>query len=158
MGMDLSSGSAKKARRQTPRPSMNVTPLVDVVLVLLIIFMVITPLMTKQVWARVPLKDDPAQAPPPADAKSEPPVVLTLGRDGHLRVNREIIPVEALSERLTRIFAARADAVLFFDAEDDVPWDSAMQAIDRARGSVKTVAVLTEAVDAPANGATVTRP
>ncbi len=126
------------------RPSMNVTPLVDVVLVLLIIFMVITPLMTKQVWMRVPLKDDAAALPPPPD-ETNPPVVLTLERDGTLRVNQEAVLPAELPTRLSRIFAARADQVLFFDAADDVPWDDAMATLDLARQSVKTVAVLPEA-------------
>lgn len=151
MGVNLgtsggASGSSKVKRRKGPGPLMNVTPLVDVVLVLLIIFMVITPLMTKQVWARVPIKDDPAQPPPPAQSDPEPPVVLSLGRDGHLRINGDIVSAEELEPRLQRIFAARADAVLFFDAEDDVPWDDAMVAIDQARKAVKTVAVLTDAI------------
>ncbi len=138
--MGFAVGGPKKKGAQ---PAMNVTPLVDVVLVLLIIFMVITPLMTKHVWMRVPVKDDATATPPPTDDPN-PPVVLTLKQDGSLQVNQDVVSRDELSNRLGRIFAGRADQVLFFDAEDDVPYDDAMQVLDLARNAVKTVAVLPE--------------
>ncbi len=134
-------GGRKKKRGA--QPAMNVTPLVDVVLVLLIIFMVITPLMTKHVWMRVPVKDDVSEPPPPTDDPT-PPVVLTLKQDGSVLVNQDTVSRADLPTRLSRIFAGRADQVLFFDAEDDVAYDDAMQVLDLARNAVKTVAVLPE--------------
>ena len=76
MAMALSAGG----RRRGPLPVMNVTPLVDVALVVLIIFMVVTPLMTKTFWIHVPTKDDsdkkePAAAPP---ADADKPLVMTV--------------------------------------------------------------------------------
>ena len=65
MGMDISTGP-----KRSVRPSMNVAPLVDVVLVLLIIFMVITPMLTKQLTVNVPNKPDKAEPPPPPDPRS----------------------------------------------------------------------------------------
>ncbi|MGA9525428.1 MAG: biopolymer transporter ExbD [Myxococcaceae bacterium] len=138
--MAFAVGGPKKKGAQ---PAMNVTPLVDVVLVLLIIFMVITPLMTKHVWMRVPVKDDVSEPPPPADDPT-PPVVLTLKQDGSVLVNKDTVSREELANRLARIFSGRADQVLFFDAEDDVAYDDAMQVLDLARNAVKTVAVLPE--------------
>lgn len=133
----------------TPRgriqPSMNVTPLVDVVLVLLIIFMVVTPLMTKQMWMPVPPKTD--EAAPPAIENPIPPLVLTLGTDLVPRVNNEPIPREQLRERLGRMLNARAEKVVFFDAHEDVPYAEAMALLDFVRGGgVKTVAVLADPV------------
>ncbi|NVJ06600.1 biopolymer transporter ExbD [Myxococcus sp. AM001] len=123
------------------RPAMNVTPLVDVVLVLLIIFMVVTPLMTKQMWMTVPAKgDDLEAAAPPPDAK--PPVVLTVDKSGVLRINREEVPRDQVVARLQRMLNARPDKIVFFDASDDVPYGAAMDVLDLARGGDITVGVL----------------
>ncbi|MFP2906675.1 ExbD/TolR family protein [Pyxidicoccus sp. 3LFB2] len=123
------------------RPTMNVTPLVDVVLVLLIIFMVVTPLLTKQMWMNVPAKSD-KQDPPPPPPDALPPVVLTVDRTGVLRINREEVPREQVVARLQRMLNARPDKIVFFDAGDDVPYGAAMDVLDLARGGNITVGVL----------------
>jgi biopolymer transport protein ExbD len=123
------------------RPSMNVTPLVDVVLVLLIIFMVVTPLLTKQMWMTVPAKNDKQdQPPPPPDAL--PPVVLTVDKTGVLRINREEVARDQVVARLQRMLNARPDKIVFFDAGDDVPYGAAMDVLDLARGGNITIGVL----------------
>ncbi|ABF89022.1 tonB system transport protein, ExbD/TolR family [Myxococcus xanthus DK 1622] len=135
MAFDLGGGKG------SIRPAMNVTPLVDVVLVLLIIFMVVTPLMTKQMWMTVPAKGDDQEAPPPPpDAK--PPVVLTVDKSGVLRINREEVPRDQVVARLQRMLNARPDKIVFFDASDDVPYGAAMDVLDLARGGDITVGVL----------------
>jgi biopolymer transport protein ExbD len=132
------------------RPAMNVTPLVDVVLVLLIIFMVVTPLMTKQMWQDVPGKaDEQAElTPPPPGAL--PPVVLTVTKTGSVQINREEVPRDQLVARLRRMINARPDKIVFFDAENDVPYGNAMEVLDLARGGNLTVAVVPDAVAEPA--------
>ena len=141
MGMSVPQGGGKKGG---VAPSMNVTPLVDVVLVLLIIFMVVTPLLAKQFWLNLPKKDDTAKlAPPPIDA--DKPVVLTVDQRGVLRINQAEVQRGELKERLARIFAARSDNVLYFDADDEAVYAVAVEAMDAARmGGAKTIAVLTE--------------
>ena len=127
-------------------PSMNVTPLVDVVLVLLIIFMVVTPLLTKQMYMAVPPKPDEKAAPPNIE-NPVPPLVLTLGKDLIPKVNNEPIPRHELRDRLKRMLNARAEKVVFFDAQDDVLYEDALSLIDFVRGGgVRTVAVLAEKV------------
>jgi len=132
------------------RPAMNVTPLVDVVLVLLIIFMVVTPLMTKQMWMDVPGKADEQTevAPPPPGAL--PPVVLTVTKAGAVQINREDVPRDQVVARLQRMINARPDKIVFFDAENDVPYGTAMEVMDLARGGKLTVAVVPDAVAEPA--------
>jgi biopolymer transport protein ExbD len=128
------------------RPAMNVTPLVDVVLVLLIIFMVITPLLTKQFWLHVPKKEEKKEEPPPPD-NGPPPVVLAVLPDGTLRVGPEPVSDGELPDKLRRIFAARHEHVLFFGADGAVPFGRAMEVMDLARGGgALTIAVLTEPV------------
>jgi len=142
MGMTISSGGGK--RKHDVSPAMNVTPLVDVVLVLLIIFMVVTPLLAKQFWLNLPKKDDTARLEPPPD-DGDKPVVLTVDREGVLRINQSEVKPDELGERLARIFAARADSVLYFDADDEAGYAAAVEAMDAARrGGAKTIAILTE--------------
>ena len=136
--------------RSAVRPSMNVTPLVDVVLVLLIIFMVITPMLVKQLSVNVPTKEDDskdkaAQTDPSDD--DEPQIVLRVDRTGQAYINKMAVPDQQLDIRLKRVFAARADQTLFFDADDAVPFGRAVTVLDIARGTgLATIAVLTEPV------------
>jgi biopolymer transport protein ExbD len=123
-------------------PQMNVTPLVDVVLVLLITFMVITPLLTKTFWIHVPEQERQELDRPVAD--QDQPLVLHIDRDRSLRINGAPTTLEELPARLRRMFAARDDHVLFFDADDGVGYGFAVQAMDRSReGGAVTIGLLT---------------
>jgi biopolymer transport protein TolR len=124
-------------------PQMNVTPLVDVVLVLLIIFMVITPLLTKTFWIHTPIQEQEEVAVRESDPTQ--PLVLQIGPDRTLQINGSAITYDELPERLRRIFAARSDHVLFFDADDHAPYGFVVQVMDQAReGGAVTIAALTE--------------
>jgi len=139
--MAMNVGSSGK---NSVAPVMNVTPLVDVVLVLLIIFMVVTPLLNKQLWLNLPKKDDDAKnEPPPADA--DKPVVLTVDAKGTIRINQNVVEKAELKERLRRIFAARSDQLLYFDAADDAPYGTTVEVTDIAKmGGAKGIAIVTE--------------
>lgn len=139
MAMNVSSGKGSGVA-----PVMNVTPLVDVVLVLLIIFMVVTPLLNKQLWLNLPKKDDDAKnEPPPPDA--DKPVVLTVDSKGVVHINQNVVERAELRERLRRIFAARTDQLLYFDAADDAPYGITVEVMDIAKmGGAKGIAILTE--------------
>jgi biopolymer transport protein TolR len=124
-------------------PQMNVTPLVDVVLVLLIIFMVITPLLTKTFWIHTPIQE--REETTVQDSDPTQPLVLRIGSDRSLLINGSPVTFDELPERLRRIFAARSDHVLFFDADDHAPYGFVVQVMDRAReGGAVTIAALTE--------------
>lgn len=146
MAMDLGS----KGKKKGARPEMNVTPLVDVVLVLLIIFMVITPLLSKQFWIFLPLKPDThAPQPPPSEDRS---VVVSVDASGAIRINRDEVQLSELRPRLRRILAAKGDRTIFFDAADDAPFERAIEVLDEARGGgATTIAVATSALAAVAH-------
>jgi len=135
-----------RGRKSPVTPSMNVTPLVDVVLVLLIIFMVIAPMMVKQFWLHVPKKET-ATAPEPASSDGPVPIVITVRADRSVWINKDPVTVGELPDKLARIFAARTDRLVFFDAEDQVPCGDAMAVLDAARGGgAANIAVATEAI------------
>ncbi len=140
MGM-AAAGDDKKGRAT---PQMNVTPLVDVVLVLLIIFMVVTPLLSKTFALNLPKKDDAVA--PPSNAPNES-LVLTVRKDGRIFVNQTQLDKSELGDRVRRLVAARSDKVVYFDAEDGTPYANAVEAMDIARGGgATTIAILTEKV------------
>jgi biopolymer transport protein ExbD len=135
-------------------PQMNVTPLVDVVLVLLIIFMVITPLLTKQFWVHTPKQEKEEVTPDQVQQDPTPPLVLRVGKGRTINVNGAEVTFEELPDRLKRMFAAREDHVLFFDAADDAEYGFAVQVMDKAReGGAVTIAALTAALGGSAPAA-----
>ena len=131
MGMNLDGAFSKKARVQ---PEMNVTPLVDVVLVLLIIFMVLAPVMSKSFWVRLPPKDDKEEQ---LDQVNDPnkPVVLLAKEDGTYTINKVEVPSEEMKRKLTRVFNARPDNMLYIDAEDETELGHIIKGIDLARSA-----------------------
>jgi biopolymer transport protein ExbD/biopolymer transport protein TolR len=131
-------------------PEMNVTPLIDVVLVLLIIFMAMTPLMDRKFWVHTPKQEKEEVEKRELVDDPNPPLVLRLGADGAISVNGVQLTGEELPLRLRRMFAARDDHILFFDAADDVPLRLALETMDRARdGGAVTIATLTRPLTEP---------
>jgi biopolymer transport protein ExbD/biopolymer transport protein TolR len=125
------------------QPSMNVTPLVDVVLVLLIIFMVITPLLTKKFWVHTPKQEKEEIKKEELSKDAEPPLVIYVGADRKITVNGTEVGFAELPERLRRMFAARDDHILFFDAHDDAEYGYTVEVMDHAReGGAVTIATL----------------
>src|SRR5690606_639501 len=126
-------------------PNVNVTPLVDIVLVLLIIFMVMTPMMTKTFWLNIPKKpDESSQKATPPDRNREP-LVLTVDKAGVIRINKTVLRRDEIGQRLPRMIAAKKNKVVYFDAHDDTPYGAAMEAMDLARaGGARSIALLTE--------------
>jgi biopolymer transport protein ExbD len=141
--MNLSGGGSKKR----PVPVMNVTPLVDIALVVLIIFMVIVPMMEKSFWLNLPKKEQEKDKPEQPDEKPEPPLVMTIDSKGVIRVNKAVLAKEQFAERLPRMLAAQPLPVIYFDAADNIPYGQAVEVMDLAKASgAKAIAMLTEKV------------
>ena len=145
MGMDIGASTQKKGQAH---PEMNVTPLVDVVLVLLIIFMVITPMMNANFWIHIPRKNTAEQpevlTPPDPNTL---PIVVSVTEEGQIRINRDLVPDADFTARLRRVLAARADRKIFFDASDQAPYARAVEVLDMARGGgASHIAVMTESI------------
>ena len=141
MGMSSGGGGKKKP---TSTPAINITPLVDVVLVVLIIFMLVTPMMTKTFWLNLPPKSDEKAEPVPNDNK---PLVMTVDKAGVIRVNTTVLSKAEVRERVPRMLAAKDQKVLYFDAHNDASYAVAIEAMDLSRaGGVKSIAILTDSV------------
>jgi biopolymer transport protein ExbD len=144
MAMNVGTASGKG-----PTPVMNVTPLVDVVLVLLIIFMVMTPLLSKKFWVHTPKQEKQEVEKHDLAIDPQPPLVLRVAADNAVSVNGVAVTTEELPGRLRRMFAAREDHILFFDAADDASYGLSVEVMDKAReGGAVTIAALTSALTA----------
>jgi biopolymer transport protein ExbD len=145
--MAMGLATSERGKRPRPVPVVNVTPLVDVALVVLIIFMVVMPMMMKSFWLNVPKKDDQAELKPPPTGDANKPLVLTIERDGAYRINHAPIAAAELQTRLPRMLAAKDQKVLYFDAHDDIGYGKVVEALDLSRAAgARSIAILTQKV------------
>ena len=139
MAISVGSGSGLKS-------DINITPLVDVVLVLLIIFMVLTPLVQMGYDLQVPRKVDP----PPTERLPQDQVILSIIQGSpeiKVFINKEQIPIDQLGTRLSGIYKGKPDKVMFLSAERRVNYGEVMKIVDiarKARGQNLKIGLVTD--------------
>jgi len=127
--------------RRGPHGEINVTPLIDIVLVLLIIFMVMTQVTLKELTAKVPQKQTENVPQPPG----ENPIVVELDKHDSLTLNGESVPPEALGERVAERLQHDRQKVVFFKIDDDASYGRAVRVMDVCKGAgAKTLGIVTK--------------
>jgi len=136
MGMAV---SGKKG----PKSDINITPYIDILLVLLIIFMVITPVKQMDLDVKVP------QATPEGQQTTPDPsvIVVSIGESAQIAINQELTDIGQLAPKLQEIYSARANKNMFISASPKLPYGDVVKVIDIAKGvGVGDIGLLTEEI------------
>lgn len=125
-----------------PKSDINITPYIDILLVLLIIFMVITPVHQMDLDVKVP-----QLTPPEAELLPPDPSVIVVSLDEHLnvKINQDPVTMDVLGTRLLDIYKARANKNMFVSANANLLYGDVVKIIDIAKGAgVGDIGLLTE--------------
>src|SRR6478736_747036 len=126
--------------RRGPQGEINVTPLIDIVLVLLIIFMVMTPVMLKELVAKVPQKSTELVTQPPG----ENPIIVGLDARDQLTLNGEPLTAEVLGDQVAERLRHDRQKVVFFKIDDDANYGRAVKVMDICKGAgAATLGIIT---------------